>query len=85
MPPSVNPDPTVDLRRGVDLSDRHAQAEAAARAAVQADEREKLAYARAWDKMMQRAFKGIYTRGYRHSRMRRAAARFERERAEAQA
>lgn len=77
-------DPNVNLKLGVDLSDRASLADADAEAAARAEEARKTAYARAWDAMMQRAFKGIYTRKMRHDGMRRALKRREREEAEAE-
>lgn len=64
---------------GIDLSNRAAASDAAAEAQRKRDEARLLAYVEAWDKMMQRAFKGIYTRKMRHDAMHRAAARQARE------
>lgn len=75
----MTPDPTINPKLAVDLSDRQAQADAAAEAARNEELRRMEVYARAWDKMMQRAFKGIYTRKMRHDAIARAAARKEAE------
>lgn len=60
---------------GIDLSDPAAVNRAASDAEAEAKQREEqakiVAYARAWDKMMQRAFKGIYPRPLRHKMMQR--------------
>lgn len=66
---------------GIDLSNPAAASEAAAEAKRRDEEAAVLAYAQAWDKLVQRAAKGIIPRPLRHARMRRNIAR--RERAEA--
>lgn len=70
---------------GIDLGDRaavdKAASDAAAEAAARKEQAELLALAQRWDKMMQRAFKGIYPRPLRHKMMKRNVERREREQA----
>lgn len=66
---------------GVDLSDRAALSAAEAEAKDREEQERRVREAKAWDRMMQRAFKGIYTRKFRHDGLRRALARRQREEA----
>lgn len=63
---------------GIDLSDRVALSAAEAEAKQREEQERIVAYAEAWDRMVQRAAKGIIPRPLRHARMRRNLERKQR-------